>query len=450
MLIVTRGTGGDLVPFLGIGNALKRRGHDVTLFSHCAYANAARRAGLGFIAFDNPEEFDQFIKDGPLLNTPQGIPAFFRRHVLPKILAECEIIKEQYHKRDLVLITRHMSSIAALVAAEKLDIPIIRVFLAVTNITTIPFLVKLYKNILSDDINQIREKVGLSPVVNWEAWVKKPSTNIATWPEWFAASDATWPVEAVPVGFINHDETETGAIPDKAQTVLDCGELPILVTGGTGVYMPPKFYAASAEACGLLERPAILVTRHQQLVPRDLPSNVQHFDYLPFASLMPHVGVVIHHAGASTFSRALAAGIPQLPLPFGGDRPDNAARLQQLGVAEFLLPPQWQPDLIAKTLHRLLTSFAVQECCLNLAHRLQNTNAAVVACEVIEEFLSNGSFVEKSETLPQAGYSNASALMKKQDSRKSKLLKKVSHLSPERRQALLKLRLKKEERIKDS
>jgi rhamnosyltransferase subunit B len=391
VLLVTKGTGGDLVPFLGMGSALRERGHDVTLLTHCRYADTATHAGLDFAPLDTLEEFEWFIEDGPLLNTPKGIPVFFERHVLVGLFREYKRISERCNTAETVLVARHMSDIAVRMVAEALQIPFVRVFTAVAQITMIPFLAVLYGDILAVDINRIREGVGLAPVGDWHAWLKDPSRSIATWPEWFTASDSTWPSGIVPVGFVNHDGSETGEIPEAVQEMLDADEPPILITGGMGPFLGARFYEVTAEACHLLDLQAILVTRFREQVPERLPNGVRWFPYLPFASVMPHVRAVVHHGGTSTLARAIATGVPQLALPYGGDRPDTSARLQRLGVAEFLLPPQWEPEAVAETLGRLIESLQVQERCQELARRVYHTDSKTSACEAIEEVVYKSS-----------------------------------------------------------
>jgi rhamnosyltransferase subunit B len=55
---------------------------------------------------------------------------------------------------------------------------------------------------------------------------------------------------------------------------------------------------------------------------------------------MPCLGAVIHHGGINTTALALRAGVPQLVLPAGHDRPDNAATALALraGVPQLVLP----------------------------------------------------------------------------------------------------------------
>jgi UDP:flavonoid glycosyltransferase YjiC (YdhE family) len=46
MMLLTRGTGGDVFPFVRIGAALKRRGHGVVLLSYSGFKGVAEKAGL--------------------------------------------------------------------------------------------------------------------------------------------------------------------------------------------------------------------------------------------------------------------------------------------------------------------------------------------------------------------------------------------------------------------
>src|SRR5262245_2727998 len=96
VFFVAKGTGGDLVPFPKIGEELQKRGHRITLFSHCSYEGMATQNRWNFAALDTPEQRQQIIEDGQLLNSPSGYPTYFRRHVLPRAVAEYEAIRERH------------------------------------------------------------------------------------------------------------------------------------------------------------------------------------------------------------------------------------------------------------------------------------------------------------------------------------------------------------------
>jgi UDP:flavonoid glycosyltransferase YjiC (YdhE family) len=353
----------------------------------------ARQAGLDFTAWDTPEEWDQLIEDMPLIANPlrdlQGVVEFRRKHQNRRIhLAEYEKVKQHCRPEDTVLIARHRDSVAALIAAEQLGIPIVSVFTAPSFLIQMLTDEEMFGDMLSADVNSIREEVGLPPVRSWIAWVSSPKRSIGLWPEWFAAPDSSWPVPAIPVGFPLDHPPQEGSLPEQVREMLNGGEPPILITGGTSKLLRPEFYAICAEACRLSNRRGILVTKHKSLVPDRLPDGVRWFQSLSFVELMPHTRAIIHHGGIGTLSQAMAAGIPQLVLAEGFDRPDNAARLKQLGVAECLPPVRWKPDLIAEALDRIMAP-NIQEHCRDLAQRLLRSDFAAAIGKAIEEVISN-------------------------------------------------------------
>jgi rhamnosyltransferase subunit B len=257
ILFVAKGTGGDLVPFPKIGAELKQRGHHITLFSHCSYAGMAEQNGWDFVALDTPEQRQQIIDDGQLLNSPSGYPTYFRRHVFPRAVAEYEAIRERYLPGSTVLVTTHKACLVPLLAAEKLGIPLVRMFATVSELLTLPLMEGMYQAVLGEDLNRVRETIGLPPLEKWDRWLRKADRELALWPDWFAAPDNDWVVEAAPVGFIQ----ETGEeISEQVMETLKGAEPPVLLTAGTGLFTDPKFYAASAEACRILDRRGLLVT----------------------------------------------------------------------------------------------------------------------------------------------------------------------------------------------
>jgi len=445
ILMTTHGTSGDVVPLLSVGQALSARGHSVTLITHSHYADLARQAGMDFIALDQPAEFEAYMEDTSLLHTPSGQIDFFKRQNLPKARLEYHYIRERHQPGETLIISSHLFGLGGQLAAEKLNLPLVRIFIAVANLARLELLEKTCANFLAADINRVRAELELTPVHDWHAWLRMPNQNIGSWPEWFAPPEPGWPAELAPVGFLTFDTGETGTLPEAFQEFLTHGEPPILITGGTGRYIRSDFFSASIQACLRLGRRAILVTRYPQQVPHPLPDQVQWFPALPFATLMPHVALVIHHGGTSTLARAMAAGIPQLALAAGADRVDTAQRLQRLGVAEYLPPAQWQPERIAEALKRLLESVGVQARCQEFARRLQNSNPALQACQVVEELLTRHSTPHLKPTRPvySANLDSSSPPLPTEALRPAD--KHWNSLSPER-QALLALRLKKHQR----
>ena len=75
----------------------------------------------------------------------------------------------------------------------------------------------------------------------------------------------------------------------------------------------------------------------------------------------------------------MAAGVPQVLLAFGYDRPDNATRLERLGVGKYLPPGRWVAEEIAAVLEGLTKSAEVKQKCDELSRKLRSNRAAAAA-----------------------------------------------------------------------
>src|SRR5205085_8943052 len=100
--------------------------------------------------------------------------------------------------------------------------------------------------------------------------------------------------------------------------------------------------------------------------------------------LLPRCAALVHHGGIGTCSQALAAGIPHLVTPMAHDQPDNARRLQKLGVARSLPVKRFKPESAARLLRELLESRAVAAACAHVRDRMRHENGIAQSCDWIE------------------------------------------------------------------
>jgi rhamnosyltransferase subunit B len=384
ILFTSVGTAGDVLPLLRVGGRLKARGHHVSLLTHVSYARLAAEAGLDFAALDDAEEYARSIEDGPLVNTPRGIPEFLRRHYFTRVPLEYQRIRERVRESDTILVARDLFDVGARIAAEKFGIPLVWIFVSPGQLLTPRLRHELFATVLADDVNRLRRGFDLAPVADWRSWLGYPGRSVGIWPRWFAPPEPSWTADVLPVGFVLDNEGESGDVPEEIRSALEAGERPTLITGGTGTFTGSGFYRACVEACRRTGRRAILVTPHDGMVPTDLPDTIRRYSHLPLGKLMPFMEAVIHHGGRGTMSCALASGTPQVMLAWGADRPDNAARAERLGVARYLPRPSWDADTIGRALETLAGSSAVRVRCRELAERIAGTDSLTAACEVIE------------------------------------------------------------------
>jgi rhamnosyltransferase subunit B len=142
-------------------------------------------------------------------------------------------------------------------------------------------------------------------------------------------------------------------------------------TPGSAMMHGQNFFAAGVEACRILGRRGILLTRHSEHVPGNLPDGVIHAPYAPFSQLLPRSAALVHHGGIGSTAQAMACGVPQLMMPMGFDQPDNARRIRRLGVGDALAPKKFKGRAVAGVLGRLIGSAGVAESCKRVAERFK-------------------------------------------------------------------------------
>ena len=409
LLLVVEGTPGDLFPFLRMGKDLQARGHQVTLLSHWFLEAEVEESGLRYVALDGPDHLRSHAeraaqRDEKRLRPREQIALVGNHTVassaggsdavsvfgfpLARTSAACRAICEQCMTPDTVVVGSYIAIVPAQIAAEKQGVPLAVVFptpdLTPDWLTNLPFFDELYQYV-GEDINRVRERFGLAPVCDWRAWLGQADLYLCMWPEWLIPDPPSMGHRTEAIGFL-WDERVTGTeIPAEVERLLRNDPPPILVAHGTGIPSRPEFFPLFAEACEILKRPSILVTKYRDMVPSPLPDGASWFEYLPLGQILPHVAALVHHGGFNTAAQALAAGTPQLIAPVGYERPQNAARFKALGVAEVLSPQQWQPETVARLLSGLLDDAAVKRCCADFAGRIFEDQFGAKAYGLIEE-----------------------------------------------------------------
>ncbi|MGN9909814.1 condensation domain-containing protein [Phytohabitans sp. LJ34] len=429
-LVTTYGTNGDVLPFIRIGQALRRRGHEVVLHTHAYYGATARAAGLDFVAVDTEEEYARTLHDSrhlllDVLADVNHLAEFYERNGLwEQIRREYESMAALARARELgqvVAVSRHTSGLSALMLRESHGVPAAWLALSPTLFMAVPLTERLFPQTLAGPAGRVRAAVGLSTVDDWATWLSSADLQMGLWPDWFDTAGEPAPAGAALPGFVTHDDAETGDLPAEVTALVESGRGPVLLTGGSGQLLHREWYRVAAEACALASRPGILVCRHRDMVPDPLPEGVIWQPSLPFRTLMPRVAAVVHHGGVLTCARAIASGTPQVILAHGTDRPDNAARLRRLGLAEWLPAARWTPDAAAGLIRKVLDDPGYAARNRDRAPLVDSTAAVEAACDRLEGLLGARVTAAPVTTAKEASVRD-----------------RIQRLSPEQRAALLK------------
>lgn len=353
ILLTTNFTGGDVFPFIHIGRGLKKRGHDVILFSHSPYADVARKMGLDFIAWETPDEFAEFQREmykisDPLNHYSDWLEFKQRFQNADRVASEYHKIIERIVPDNTIIVARHRTSLAACFASEKMKIPMVTVYLAPSYLSHLKIHEDMYGKVLKEEINEAREKLGLSHISSWFCYHASIKKNIGLWPEWFAPSDSTWPIQIDLKGFPLINIEEDSFLPEELENFIGSSKNIIFVAGGSSNFISTEFFITIIEACKLLKRKAVISTPYRNLLPDSLPDLIYWIPSIPYRLIMPKVNMIIHHGGIGTLSQAMEAGLPQLILAHITDGPDNATRIEKLGAGRFIPQKQWNPETVAR------------------------------------------------------------------------------------------------------
>ena len=372
MIIMALGSGGDVFPFIALGQVLRERGHTVALLANPHFAAAVAQAGLSLVPLGTEAEYLAALRQPDIWHPRRGFAVIWR-HIMewtPQILT---IIEGQIVPGQTVLVGSTLS-VATRLAQEQWNVPAVMMHLApscflsahefpATSAGLLPGWVPLWARralltvmdrgmldaTCAPPLHALRTTLGLPPVHSvMRRWLHSPDLTLGAFPDWFAAPQPDWPASAVVTGFLRLRAAAESPLPETVQAFLNAGPPPLLFTAGTGMTQARAFFAGALQTVTALRQRALFVTRFSETLPNSLPAEVLVADHLPFDRLLPHVAALVHHGGIGTVAAALAAGTPQLIVPFAFDQFDNAARVVRLGVGRTgatLHPDHWSAQL---------------------------------------------------------------------------------------------------------
>jgi len=410
VILIGIGSSGDVHPLIGIGLALRDRGHEITMLASTHFEKQVGRVGLRFIGLGTDDDYHAITSDPALMKPIAGTKRVIEHCGVRLIREVYEILADIHRHGDTVVVSCGLG-FGARLAQEKLGIPLVTTVLQPMMFRSVyetarydwlplpdwtPRSVKravfraidLYADRLAGPaLNSFREELGLGPVRRiFHSWWASPQLVIGLFPEWYGPIQPDWPPNTVLTGFPNYDESDAVEIPAAARDFLNAGEPPIVFTPGTAMRFGRGFFEASAEACRMLGRRGVLLSKFPEHIPERLPPGVVHFDYLPLGGVLPKAAAMVHHGGMGTLAQTLRAGIPHLVMPMSIDQPDNARRLAALGVADFIKPRAYRAPAVAEKLDKLLRSPEVAVACRSVAQRFENVDPRAETCHALEDF----------------------------------------------------------------
>lgn len=418
-LLIAIGSHGDVHPFIGIGRGLAQRGHRVRLAANEIFGQTIEKAGLTHLTLGTRDDF-RTIQSNPDVWHQQRGPAVIMENVGQTLRKVYDLVA-QNASRDTFVVGSSLS-MGALCAREKLNLRMATAHLApicIRSSVTLPILpggmdlnfMPLFLRrkfwdgadrwfidpMLCPTLNAFRAELSLPPVTRWQnGFWHAPLLTLGLWPDWFFARQSDYPEQVKLAGFPLYDESDHVALDDDVTRWLDAGDPPIAFTPGSAMLFGQRFFEAAIDACARLKRRGILLTRHPEQLPNDLPEFIRYQPFAPFGQLLPRCAAAVHHGGIGSTAQALRAGVPQLVMPMSHDQFDNAAICKRLGVGDWVSTRKFTGKRVAGKLRSLIDDPRVREACRSVAAKARTDDGVANACDLLTAAASHDTAVSSS------------------------------------------------------
>jgi UDP:flavonoid glycosyltransferase YjiC (YdhE family) len=212
-----------------------------------------------------------------------------------------------------------------------------------------------------------------------------PTLNLALFSRVLAEPQRDWPRNVDVTGFVFYNGPEV--LAPELEAFLAAGPPPVVFTlGSSAVGAAGDFYEESAAAAVRLGVRAVLMRGPfpDNDPKRTISRDVLVIDRAPHQLLFPRAAAVVHHGGVGTTGQGLRGGRPTLVVPHSHDQPDNAARVERLGVSRTLYPRTYRADRVARELDALLRDSSYRTTAERIADVVRREGGAEAAAAAIE------------------------------------------------------------------
>lgn len=412
-ILASLGTDGDVLPFIGLGVALRARGHRVTIVAAENYADTVPAHWLEFRELVSAAKMRDLLAN-PYFWHPIKTARFTAAWGASLIEPQYKLLSSLAGDPNAVFIT-NPSILGAQMAHEITGRPFATVILQpwmipsasappIMPLVGVPFwaprfmhalffrVVNLAADLLfGPALNRHRRKLGLQPMRNLlHNWFARDLV-VGMFPDWFGQPQRDWPAQVRLAGFPLFDATVNRALPPGLHEFLGNSKPTVVFTFGSGMMHGSQLFEAATRVCARLNAQGLFINRFQSVAPAP---HMSHAAFIPFREIFPRCAAIVHHGGIGTTAEAFAAGKPQLILPLGFDQLDNGVRVQKLGAglhtpSKHNFVARTQPlrerhiKEIADKLARLLQP-SFQSSASKFAERVRDGNRLEKAADAIE------------------------------------------------------------------
>lgn len=332
-----------LVPALvPLAKSLRRLGHEVAIATGGARAAELEALGVEVLVLPDvlaPEQLAAKMPPGmlggwrPEISGPLSVPLF--NHESSAAFAR-NLLASGWQP-DLII--RETNEYGGFLAADVLGVPFATVDIA-------PLIVRLVPDLL-ERLNVLRGEFDLAPIGSLDQAYGHLTAGLLPEP-WYHETRPGRRAYRTPAPVETLD-------PAVAELPAD-GPLVLMSLGSNlGMLMSreSELLPIAVEALGSLPVRAVVASGQDTWTgPR--PANVHVVPYVQQNLLLGACDVFVTHAGFSGVREALSAGVPMVAVPLFSDQPENASRLEDLGLGIRIDAKGLRPDILADAVRRVL------------------------------------------------------------------------------------------------
>jgi len=412
---------GHLYPNLALAHALRKRGHEVGIYTGPSAEAVVRGEGFEFFGFQKVDG----KKLDRILFTADDFGGWWKQRrdrlvrytdwllgMLPEQVEDVNALLASFEPDVLVcdpmmwgplLVVRelHPIPVAVFVYVPFCLIPSPKVPLPGLGLAPARNWMGRQKNRLTEAVqyrmtagirrgaNDVRKQYGLGPMTETisELAGRMPLYIITGTPELDYARDDL-PATVHYVGPCLWSKPASSP-PPAWMEALPRDRPVVHVSEGTVHAKKPLVLSAAARGLADLKMSVIMATGTQR-EPSDLgleplASNIRVERWVTYEHLLPRTDLVVTTAGAGTALAALELGIPLVMIPTEWDKPEVARRVAEAGAGLLIEPSQCTPERLRQAVERVLAEPSFRENARRLAAGFKRYGGPAEAAQLLED-----------------------------------------------------------------
>ena len=416
IVLSTFGSLGDLYPYLAIALGLKERGHAAIIATSATYRQTVVGLGLEFhpVRPDVPDPSQMSGKMRRFMDQRRGTELVIKEWILPALRDSFDDLMKAADSADAIV--SHTLTFAVPLVAELRSITWISTALQPGALFSVhdpplvaqtapfvgasflgPWFWRHYRRLVNGiakgwfaPLHALRAELGMPleetvPLLDGHS----PLLVLALFSPLLARPQLDWPAKTVATGFPFLTAPGEGTLPPEPDAFLRAGSAPIVFTlGSSAVMTPGTFYDASIEAATRLRcRAVLMVGKDAPVRPRLGLRDVLAVDYVPHAAIFPRAIAIVHQGGIGTTAEAMRSGRPMVVVPFAHDQPDNARRVERLGISRTIPRQQYTVRRAVSNLRRVLEDPIYARRAADVGRRIRTEDGVGTACAALEQVI---------------------------------------------------------------